>query len=93
MSQIAKPRTRSQTLLWLGIAAAIVAITIFRVRVSTILYLGFFLGFPFLMMRMHGVGHGGGHGGAGGCGGGHGNSSEQDDATRDPGESPTTHQH
>ncbi len=89
MSQIANPRTRSRTLLWLGIAAAIVAITVFHVRVGTVLYLGAFLAFPFLMMRMHGGGHGGGLG----CGGGHGGSSEQDDATPDPGEVPTTHQH
>lgn len=93
MSQIANTSRRGRTLLLLGIAAAIVAIAVFRVRLGTVLYLGAFLALPFLMMRMHGGGHGSGHGGGFGCGGGHGGSSEQDDATRDPGEAPTTHQH
>lgn len=85
MSQISNTSRRGRTLLWLGIAAAIVAVAVFRVRLGTVLYLGFFLGLPFLMMRMHGGGHG--------CGGGHGGSSERDDQTREPGEAPTTHQH
>jgi hypothetical protein len=70
-----------------------VAIAVFGVRVSTVLSLGFFLGFPFLMMRMHGGGGGhGGHGG-GGCGGGHADTPEQDGQTREPVETPGTHQH
>lgn len=78
MSQIANTGTRGRTLLWLGIAVAIVAIAVFRVRLGTVLYLGFFLGLPFLMMRMHGGGHGG--------------SSEQHDQTRDGGTA-AGHQH
>jgi len=85
---------RGRTWLWLGIGAAIVAIAVFRVRLGTVLYLGFFLGLPFLMMRMHGGGHEGGHGGGVGCGGGgHGGSSERNDQTREPGEAPAGHQH
>jgi len=93
MSQIANTGRRGRTLLLLGIAAAVVAVAVFRVRLGTVLYFGAFLALPFLMMRMHGGGHGSGHGGGFGCGGGHRGSSERDDATRDPGEAPTTHQH
>lgn len=93
MSQTANTNTRDRTLLLLGIAVAIVAIALFRVRVGTVLYLGFFLGLPFLMMRMHGGGHGSGHAGGFGCGVGHGGSSEQGNTTRDPGEAPAGHQH
>ena len=100
MSQIANTGRRGRTLLLLGIAAAVVAVAVFRVRLGTVLYFGaflalpfLFLALPFLMMRMHGGGHGSGHGGGFGCGGGHRGSSERDDATRDPGEAPTTHQH
>ena len=93
MSQIANTSRRGRTLLLLGIAAAIVAIAVLRVRLGTVLYLGFFLGLAFLMMRMHGDGHGSGHGGGVGCGGGHGGSSERDDQKREPGETPATHQH
>ncbi len=89
MSDIANTGRRGRTLVWLGIAAAVVAIAVFRVRVSTVLYLGLFLALPFFMMRMHGGGHGGGFG----CGGGHGGSSEQDDQTRDAGGTPAGHQH
>lgn len=89
MSQIANTGRRGRALIWLGIAAAIVAIAVFRIRLGTVLYLGAFLALPFLMMRMHGGGHGGGFG----CGGGHGGSSEQDDQTRDAGGTPAGHQH
>jgi hypothetical protein len=89
MSQMANTGRRGRTLILLGIAAAIVAITVFRIQPSTILYLGFFLAFPFLMMRMHGGGHGGGFG----CGGGHSGSRETDDQTREPGEAPASHRH
>lgn len=96
MSQIANTGSRRRPLLWIGIAAAIVAIAVFRVRLGTVVYLAFFLGFPFLMMRMHGGGHGGSGGGGLGCGGGHGShgdSSEQDDRARDSGEARAGHQH
>ena len=89
MSQIANTHTRGRTFLWLAVAAAILAIAVFRVRLGTVLYVGTFLAFPFLMMRMHGGGHGGGFG----CGGSHGGSAERDDQTREPGEGPMTHSH
>ena len=43
MSDIANTGRRGRTLVWLGIAAAVVAIAVFRARVTTVLYLGLFL--------------------------------------------------
>lgn len=91
MYQVANNGKRARSLLWLGIAAAaIVAIAVFRIQLSTVLYVGSFLVLPFLMMRMHGSAHGG-HGSHGG--GGHDGSSEQNDETREQGKAPAGLQH
>lgn len=52
---------RRLTLIALVAAGAIVAVTLFRVPLGTLLFLGILLLCPLLMTRMHGGGHG--HGG------------------------------